>query len=92
MTQVEYTFKLKRTFCDELEEVRRMNKNRDYSGLAAAVERMQAHANAMEAALYRGQSIMDGLKKALEEEKPLKPLKEQVEELIQDAERGKFDW
>lgn len=37
--------------CTCLEYIRKMHETRDYSGLLAVVERIQQHANAMEAGL-----------------------------------------
>ena len=56
MSKVPYTF-IDQYICTELENVRKMNENRDYSGLAASIERIQMHANAMESALHRYSDI-----------------------------------
>ena len=52
MSKVPMTIDVDRYVCSELEEMRKMYKNRDFSGMMAAMERVQAHAQAMEDALY----------------------------------------
>lgn len=66
MSKVPYTIDLDRYVCTELEEIRKMNQNRDYSGLAAAVERIQHHGSAMEEALYRYEGIKYRLAKEVD--------------------------
>jgi hypothetical protein len=47
--------------CDALEAIRKMNENRDYSGLAAVVERIQQHASKMEKGLWRGKEAVGAI-------------------------------
>ena len=62
MSKVPYTINIDRYICTELECVRKMNENRDYSMLAATIERIQYHASSMEDALYRYEGIKYKLK------------------------------
>ena len=59
------TYEINRTLCEELEILRRGDKNRDYSMLPATLERIQAHANAMENALYSRTNWKGALNKQL---------------------------
>lgn len=51
MSKVPYTINVDEFICSELELIRTMDKTRDYSGLMAAVERIQFYASSMENAL-----------------------------------------
>lgn len=51
MSKIPYIVNVEEYVCSVLEEMRRMNKHRDYSGLAAAIERIQHHVNRMEGGL-----------------------------------------
>lgn len=62
MSKIPYTINIDRFICTELEYIRKMNENRDYSMLAAAIERIQYHASSMEEALYRYEGIKYRLK------------------------------
>lgn len=62
MSKVPYTINIDRYICTELEYIRKMNENRDYSMLAATIERIQYHASSMEEALYRYEGIKYRLK------------------------------
>lgn len=69
MSRVPYTINVDEYICGALEQIRKMNDNRDYSGLAAAVERIQHHANQMENALYAYENLYGECKDALTNEK-----------------------
>lgn len=56
MSKVPYTINVNEYVCSVLEQMRNMDKLRDYSGLLAAVERVQFHASRMEEALYANAS------------------------------------
>ena len=62
MSKIPYTINIDRFICTELEYIRKMNENRDYSMLAATIERIQYHASSMEEALYRYEGIKYKLK------------------------------
>ena len=57
MSRIPYTINVDEYICTALEQMRKMNESRDYSGLAAAIERIQHHANHMESALYSYEHI-----------------------------------
>lgn len=63
MAKVPYEINVERYVCTELDYIRKMCKNLDFSFLPATVERIQYHASAMESALYR----YDGIKYELNE-------------------------
>lgn len=63
MAKVPYEINVERYVCTELDYIRKMCKNLDFSLLPATVERIQYHASAMESALYR----YDGIKYELNE-------------------------
>ena len=67
MSKVPYTINIDRYICTELEYIRKMNENRDYSMLAATIERIQYHASSMEDALYRYEGIKYKLKSDVED-------------------------
>jgi hypothetical protein len=52
VSRVPFKIEINRWLCDELDAVRKMYETRDFSGLMAAVERMQIHANSMESAIH----------------------------------------
>lgn len=62
MSTVSITITLDRYICTELNEVRTMIKNLDFSTLPAIVERIQKHANAMEDALRNYNYYMSDIK------------------------------
>lgn len=57
MSKVPYTVNVNEYVCDCLEQIRTMLKTYDFSALPAVVERIQHHANKMEAALYSYEDI-----------------------------------
>lgn len=66
MSKVSITIEVDRYICSELEEVRDMIKHLDFSGLSAAVERIQRHANAMESAIRNYNNYFGDIKKVLD--------------------------
>jgi hypothetical protein len=60
MSKIKIT--LNRTICEELEEIRDSIKNLDFSGLSANVERVQKHANSMEAGLWKYKGALQDIK------------------------------
>lgn len=52
MSRIPYTVNVNEYVCDCLEQIRKMVVTHDFSSLPAVVERIQYHANKMEAALY----------------------------------------
>jgi predicted nucleic acid-binding Zn-ribbon protein len=67
MSKVPYTINVDEYVCTALEQMRGMVKVLDFSGLPAAIERVQHHANQMENALYTYESIKHQINKLLEE-------------------------
>lgn len=61
MSKVPYTVNVNEYVCDCLEQIRTMLKTHDFSALPAVVERIQFHANRMEAALYQHNDIKGGI-------------------------------
>lgn len=57
MSRIPVTIKIDEFICTDLAYIRKMHKTRDYSQLMAVVERMQMHANAMEAAIQNYSDI-----------------------------------
>lgn len=53
MSKVPYTINVEEYICSEIELIRKMTKTLDFSMLQATLERIQYHANHMEAALFR---------------------------------------
>lgn len=68
MAKVPYTIDVDRYVCSELEDIRKMINNLDFSRLAAVVERVQYHASAMENALYRYNDIKYDLMEIVDKE------------------------
>lgn len=68
MSRTPYTINLDDYVCSELERIRKMNETRDYSGLAAVVERIQYHATRMEEALYATNPIRKQLRSLARDE------------------------
>ena len=52
MSRIKLEVNVDEYICDPLDQMRKMNKTRDYSSLPALIERIQIHADAMEAALW----------------------------------------
>ena len=64
MSKVPFTINIDEYICTALEQMRKMNETRDYSGLGAAIERIQNHANAMESALYVYNDLYHSVRRA----------------------------
>ena len=69
MSRVPYTINVEEYICTALEQMRGMVKSLDFSGLPAAIERVQFHANQMENALYSYEGIKRQMNRLLEDEK-----------------------
>lgn len=91
MSKVSITIEVDRYICTELDEVRTMITNLDFSGLKASVERIQKHANAMESAIRNYNNYMNNIKRIIDntdddynssttKKKPL-TAKEQIKEI-----------
>lgn len=77
MSKIPYTVDVNEYVCSTLEQMRKMNETRDYSGLAAAIERVQHHANMMEGGLDRGNDFRWGLTRLFgEDDTTLEQVKE----------------
>ena len=82
---VPYTINVKEYVCSTLSEIRKMNENRDYSGLGAAVERIQHHVNNMENGLCLQKDLIDSLHAKLKEDKVEKSvLLKEIEKVYPD--------
>lgn len=66
MSKVSITIEVDRYICSELDDVREMIKHLDFSGLAASVERIQKHANAMESAIRNYNEYFGGIKNTID--------------------------
>lgn len=66
MSRVPFTIAVDEYVCSTLDELRKMNDSRDYSGMSAALERIQRHVNAMENGLYESSDLINILLKSLE--------------------------
>jgi predicted DNA binding CopG/RHH family protein len=63
MSRVPFTIDVDRYICSELENMRNMYKNRDFSGMMANIERIQQHGTAMEEALWEYRSKLQDVEK-----------------------------
>ena len=83
MSKVPYTVNIDRFICTELEEIRKMTKTLDFSGLLATVERIQHHGSAMEEGLYEQRSIINQISSAVKDEKLSKKEKlDKIQKLV----------
>lgn len=84
MSRIPYTVNVDEYVCTNLEQMRGMVKSLDFSGLPAAIERVQYHANQMENALYSYEGIKRQMNKLLEDDKLSDTeFKEKVAEFMQ---------
>jgi len=67
MSKVTITLELDRFICTELSDIREMIETLDFSGLKASVERIQKHANSMEAALHNYNQYMRDIKRVFDD-------------------------
>jgi len=79
---MDYGFYLNRTMCEVLEEIRRLDKTKNYSGLLGLIEEVQIMANRMEAGLSDVKDIKRLYKKR-------KELRDEVELLKKTAKENK---
>ncbi len=93
MSRVPYTINVDEYICTALEQMRKMNECRDYSGLAAAIERIQHHANQMENALYSYEHLYSNCRRALKEEKFKDEAKfrKEIAKIVEDVRVSKGD-
>ena len=68
MSRVPYTINVDEYICSVLEQMRKMDEHRDYSGLAAAIERIQFHASKMEDALYSHKDLTQDVRAWVKDE------------------------
>jgi hypothetical protein len=73
-----------RTICSVFEEMRKLNKARNYSSLLGLIEEAQSMANRMESALYDRHD----LKRAREEYKEIRKEIEKLEEKKRELKEG----
>jgi len=61
---------LNRTFCDVLDEIRKLDSTKNYSSLLSLIEELQTYGNRMEGALQDSSDIksMHAMKKELKKE------------------------
>lgn len=89
MSRVPYTINVEEYVCTALEQIRGMVKSLDFSGLSAAIERIQFHANQMENALYSYEGIKRQVNKLLEDEKLSDAeFKEKVSEFMKEINKN----
>ena len=89
MSRIPYTINVEEYICTVLEQMRKMNESRDYSGLSAAIERIQFHANQMENALYSYEGIKRQINRHLEDEKLSETeFKEKVSEFMKEINKA----
>jgi len=72
---------INRTMCEALEEMRNLDKTKNYSMLLSLVEEIQCMGNRMEAALSDKRDVERMREKRNELKKEIKELKKQKEEL-----------
>lgn len=72
---------LNRTLCDVLEEMRQLDKTRNYSYLPGLIEEAQSMGNRMEAKLYDVKDLERVRETAKAKREEVKKLEEQIAEL-----------
>jgi len=70
-----------RTMCSVLEEMRALNKTRNYGPLAGLIEEVQSMGNRMEAGLYDGNDLKYDRKRHEELKEEIKELKAEKKKL-----------
>lgn len=83
MSKVTITFEMGEVVCNNLRAIRDMDKNRDYSGLMAQVERIQLHVNNMEEGLWETRTQKNAGLRVLREAKG----KKVTDSLIKEVEK-----
>jgi hypothetical protein len=89
MSKVTITIEVDRYICQELDDVRDMIRDLDFSGLKASVERIQKHANAMESAIRNYNSYFNEIKETLDKKITQK---EKLEEITKVLKKKYMDW
>jgi hypothetical protein len=89
MSKVTITIEVDRYICQELDDVRDMIRDLDFSGLKASVERIQKHANAMESAIRNYNSYFHEIKETLDKKITQK---EKLEEITKVLKKKYMDW
>jgi len=85
MSKIPYTIDIDRFICSELEDIRKMRKTLDFSGLHAAIERIQSHANAMESAVYKGRDFRYDIRNAIKDkDMSEKEFRQKIEDLYKE--------
>lgn len=84
------TFTVDRTACEDLEELRMMYAERDFSGMKAVIERLQRHFNKMEAGLWanRHKSFYRSAKLTLKSDRTDEEKVTKLKELLQEVEEN----
>ena len=76
---------MNRSLCDVLEEMRTMNKTRNFAALLGHIEEVQIMGNRMEAGLYEGRNYHNLCKKTKEEKEELKRLRKKADKLRKEV-------
>ncbi len=74
-----------RTLCQVLEDMRGLDKSKNYSALNGLIEEAQAMANRMEAGLYDQKDLIQLQKDHSKARKAYKALEEEYDELLKKA-------
>lgn len=78
------TYVMDRTWCSELEDVRKMWETRDFSGISAVIERLQSHGNAMEDGIWRHRHAAERIDSILQKDKKPKEKLTEIQKVIDD--------
>lgn len=92
MSSVPYVVNVNVYICSELEEIRAMLKTRDFSALAATVERIQHHASRMESALGEYSSRKWEIEKCLQGESSDREKIRKIEKIINAEKSSPPNW
>ena len=76
-----------RTVCGALDDMRKLNETRNYSGLLGLIEEVQIMANRMETGLYDKNDIEAGHKEKNKLKKEIKKLENEIEKLEEKKEK-----
>lgn len=85
MSKITITLEIQEFLCDALNELRDMDKTKDYSSLLSVVERVQHHGYRMESAVHRSANMRRYIKDTLDnkdmsDSKKLKEIKKHLKE------------
>ncbi len=85
MAKTKYTISVDEYICTDLARLRTMLKTHDFSGMLSTVERIQYHADRMEAALYEVRDRGFEITRLCKDEKlPEKELREKIIKLLKE--------